>query len=104
MKVINLLLSALALDEVIDHAGIQRPRPIQRQHSNDVFKAVGLQLGEQLFHAVRFHLENGGCIGITQHLIGSRVIKAIELTEREVPIGVKAIDVIHGHLNDGEIS
>ena len=65
MKVINRLLATLAFDEIIHHAGIQGARPIQGQHGNNVFKSIRLKLGQEFFHAIRFHLKNRGGVGIT---------------------------------------
>ena len=47
----------LAIDEIVDHAGLQRPRTEQRHQRDNVFEAVGLQALNQIFHATRFELE-----------------------------------------------
>ena len=104
MKIIDRLFTTLALNKIIHHAGVQWARPIEGQHRNDVFETVGLQFGEQLFHAVRFHLKNGGGIGIAQHLIGGRIIKTIEFPQGQLAIRIEPIDVIHGQLDNGQVA
>jgi len=104
MKIVDLLLTPFTLDEVIDHAGVQWPRTIKRQHSNDVLESVGLKLSQKLFHAIRFHLKDCSGVGIAQHLVGRRIIKPIKLAQGERTAGMQAIDVIHCHLNDGQVT
>ncbi len=75
MEVVDLLLTLLAQDEVIDHARAQRPGTVERQHRDDVLEPVGGQLAQQLFHAVALDLEDCRGVGIFQDLIGARVIE-----------------------------
>jgi hypothetical protein len=49
VEVVDRLLALLAQDEVIDHAGAERARAVQRQHGDDVLEAVGLQLFSSFF-------------------------------------------------------
>jgi hypothetical protein len=48
----------LAVDEVIDHARLQRSGPKQRNQRDDVLEAVRQQAADQLLHAARFELEH----------------------------------------------
>jgi hypothetical protein len=59
MQVIARRLAAvLAVDEVIDHARLQRPGTKQRHQRHDVLEAVRLQAADQVLHAARFELEH----------------------------------------------
>ena len=50
----------LRVDEVVDHAALERPRAIERAGGDDVLEAVGLELLQQLLEARRFELEHAG--------------------------------------------
>ena len=50
----------LAVDEVVDHARLQRAGTEQRHQRDDVFEAVRLQAPDQVLHAARFELEHRG--------------------------------------------
>ncbi|CRZ93707.1 Uncharacterised protein [Vibrio cholerae] len=65
----------LTVDKVIHHAGLQRPRTKQRHQSDDVFKTVGLQSLNQLFHTARFELEYRGGFGILQVTERARIVE-----------------------------
>ena len=77
VEVIDPLLPALAQDEVFHHARLQWPRAVEREHGNDVFKLIGLQLQKITPHARRFHLKDASGVGVLQHLVGRRVIKSV---------------------------
>ena len=50
----------LALDEVIDHARLKRPRAKQRNQRDDVLETVGLQTADEILDAARLELKNRG--------------------------------------------
>ncbi|OQA30785.1 MAG: hypothetical protein BWY57_02652 [Betaproteobacteria bacterium ADurb.Bin341] len=102
MEIIDLLLALLAQDEVIDHARTERAGAIKGEHGDDVFKPVGRQFLQQLFHAFRFHLENGRRIGLFQDLVGRRVVEA-QTHQIELFAG-QAFDVFQRQLDDGEVA
>ncbi len=58
----------LTVDEVIHHAGLQWARTKQRHQCDHIFKAVGLQTLNQIFHAARFKLEHRGGFRALQHI------------------------------------
>jgi hypothetical protein len=44
MGVLDLLAAVLALDEVVDHAALDGPRPVERARGHDILETVGLEL------------------------------------------------------------
>ena len=68
VEVSNLFLPFAPVDKVLYHAAPQRTRPIQRHRGNQVFKACGRQILDELRHARRFHLEYGARPALAQHL------------------------------------
>ena len=50
----------LALDEVVDHAALNRAGPIERVESGEVFNGVGLVAAQHIAHAAGFKLEDAG--------------------------------------------
>ncbi len=72
MQIVDLLagLVVLALDEVIDHARLQRSGPEQRHQGHDVLEAVRPQAPDQILHTARFQLEDRRRAARLQQLIG----------------------------------
>ncbi len=103
MKIINRLLAFLAQNEIVDHTRPQRTRTIERQHSNNVFKAVRRKLLQKLLHPVTFHLENRSGVGVAQNLISSRVVK-LELVQIKVEIRVTLVNGINRVLNNCQVT
>jgi len=58
--VFDLAASVLALDEVIDHAALDRAGTVQGVEGGEVFDRVGLIAAENVAHAGRFKLEDAG--------------------------------------------
>ena len=100
--IVDLLLTFFPQDEVVDHAGTQWAGAVQREHGDDVLEAVGLQLFQQLFHTVRFDLENRRGVGILENLVGLRVVEG-QGFQRRAAAG-QLLDVVNGQLEDGEVS
>jgi hypothetical protein len=48
-EVVDLLLALLAQDEVVDHSRTERPRPVEREHGDDVLEAVGRSFATSFF-------------------------------------------------------
>ena len=104
VRVFNLHAAVLAVDEVVDHAGLQRPGPEQRHQRDNIFERIRLQAFDQIFHAARFQLEHGGGVGRLQQVESGLVIQrqgfdlqglfALRLTA--------AVDVFHRPVDDGE--
>ena len=65
----------LTIDEVLDHAGLQRPGPEQGHQRDDVFETVGAQIFDQFLHAATLKLEHCGGVTTLQHAEDLGVIK-----------------------------
>ena len=66
----------LAIDEIVNHAALNRPRAIQRVQSRQVFDRVGLVAPQYIAHAMRFKLEDArGQSLVKNFLIGLIVIE-----------------------------
>ena len=103
MEIVDGLLALLAQDEIVHHAGTQRPWPVQREHGDDVLEAVGLELGQQLLHALRFKLEHRRGIGLLQHLVGRRIVEMLGV-QGLIEARVELFDVLEGELDDGQVA
>ena len=66
-------LAVLAVDEVIDHARLQRARAEQRDERHDVLEAVRLQAPHEVLHAARLELEDRGRAAGLQQREGLRI-------------------------------
>src|SRR5690606_23064551 len=71
------------------------------QHRDDVLEAVGLQLLEQLLHALACQLEHRGRVRVPQHLVGLRRVEA-ELLHLEPELWMPPDDVAVGQVDDGQ--
>ena len=61
------LAPVLTIDEVLDHAGLQRPGSEQGHQRDDVLETVGTQIFDQFLHAATFKLEHCGGVTTLQH-------------------------------------
>ena len=109
MEEVNGLLPFFAQDEIVDHARTQWPGTIQREDRDDVFKAIGLELFQELFHAVAFKLENRGGIRDFKNLIRLGIIKrqarkvqAIAWCNPCLPLCV--LNVTDGQIENGQVA
>ncbi len=75
MEIIDLGSTVFTVHEVHHHAGLQRPRTIQGQHGDNVFKSGRPQTAQQLLHPTRFQLEHRCRITFAQQLVGGVVIQ-----------------------------
>ena len=91
-------------DEVVHHAGLQRPGAVERHQGNDVLEALRGQAHQQLAHAVGFQLEDAQRPSGAQQLIGGLVV----LGDRLEVHGCKPLDGTQlvgsgdGVLDDGQ--
>src|SRR5699024_8324404 len=67
--------AVLAINEVLDHAGLERARAVERNQSDDIFEYGWLQALYEAAHTGRFKLEYGGCIALLQQLESNPVIQ-----------------------------
>src|SRR5262249_34673462 len=73
--VANALLPVMAQDEVINHASINWPRPVQGVKRGEIFNGLGSKLSTDLLHARRFKLENSIGAPFAKQLHSALVIK-----------------------------
>ena len=73
VQVIDGLLAVLAID--VGRNVVHRTRPIERDHGDDVFEAVGLQPLQAFAHARTFELEDASRIGLRQHVVRRLVVE-----------------------------
>ena len=66
--------AVLAVDEVIDHARLQRAGTEQRHQRDDVLEAVGLQAPDQVLHAARLELEHRGGAARLEQRVGRGIV------------------------------
>ena len=66
--------AVLTVDEIIHHAGLQRAGPEQRDQRHDVLEAIRLQPADEILHAARLELEDGGGAAGLEQRVGGRVI------------------------------
>ena len=103
VEIIDLLLALFAQDKIIHHTRAQRTWPVQREHRDNVFETIWLQLGQELLHALRFKLEDGRGIGLFQDCVGRWIIKAQGVEVRgEGRIHLTAI--FDGQIDNGEVA
>ena len=76
MQVINgpVLAAMLAIDEILDHARLQRTRPIQRKDGDEIIEMIRLQPLDQIAHASRFELKDCHRLAIAQQLVGPLIV------------------------------
>ena len=65
----------LALDKIVHHAAVQRPRPVEGHQGGDIIEAFRAQAIEQVLHARTFKLENPGGIPGGKQIVGCLVGK-----------------------------
>ena len=96
--------AVLAGDEVVHHAGLQRPRPEQGDQRDDVVEAVGLELAHEIRDAARLQLEDRGRAAGLQELEGLRVVErqARKVNRRLARGEAFRIDEPHRPVDDGE--
>ena len=95
--------AVLAVDEIIDHAGLQRAGPEQRDQRHDVLEAIRLQPADEILHAARLELEDGGGAAGLEQRVGGRVIHGQRAhRERRRLRRPRAVDERRGALDDGE--
>ena len=68
IRIGDLFTTMLTIDEVIYHAGLQRPRTEQGHQGYHIFEAVRLQTLNQVFHAAGFKLEDRRGFRALQHI------------------------------------
>ncbi|MNQ31510.1 hypothetical protein D3C85_448860 [compost metagenome] len=104
VRVGNLRAAVLAVDEVVDHARLQRTGTEQRHQGDEVFQAVRLELLDQLLHAARFELEHRGGLGLLQQRVGRLVVQRdeVDVQRLQALLRLFAVDRLQRPLDDGQ--
>ena len=98
---------ALALDEVVHHAGVQGPRTVEGVDGDDVLEAGGAQLPEDVLHARAFKLEDAVGVSPGEQVVGRLVVHGDpgdgeQLRCSQGRPGHAIIDVLHRFVDDRE--
>ena len=107
VRVRNAFTAVLTVDEVVHHARLQRAGAEQGHQGDHVFKAVGLELFDQLFHAARFKLEHRGGFRALQHVVGFFVVQRNQVDIDQFRFATAlllAMDGLHRPFDDGQSS
>ena len=75
MEIFRLLLALFTCDEIVDHAGAQWPRPVQRHQRDNVFEAIAFQPPLQILRRTRLGLEHRGGIAVGEELVYHRIVE-----------------------------
>ena len=67
--VFDLLAAVLAIDEVVDHAALNRAGTVERVQSGEIFDGIRLVAAQHVAHAVRFKLEHAGGQAVVKDLL-----------------------------------
>ena len=104
MQMLDLGPAVLAVDEVVDHAGLERPGPEQGDQRDEVVEAVGLQSPDEILHPARLELEHRGRRAGAHELVGGRIVGGECLEVERVLAGRTALIVDGGQrpVDDGE--
>src|SRR5271157_953853 len=99
--VFDLLAPPFALDEVFDHAALDRPRTIERVQGGEVFDASWLVAPQHVTHAVRFKLEDARGQSGVEDLLVRRLVVELQLVQIE-PLSARLLNQAQCVVNDGE--
>ena len=79
----DLAAAPLALDEVVDHAALDRARTIERVEGGQVFHRVGLVAAQHIAHAAGLELEDAGSQrAMKDFLVGLCIVQRNQSTYR----------------------
>ena len=96
--VFDFLAPVAAINEVINHAAIDRAGSVERVERRQVFQAIGLQPAADVFHAVGFKLEDRFGLAVAEELQRRPVVER-NLCEVE-RLGSLALDGLQGVVDD----
>ena len=89
------LLAVLAVDEVVDHARLQRTGPEQRQDRDEIVETIRLETFYQIAHTGRLELEHGRRAAAAQELVRLRIVDRQRIdVDRRLPFSLAR--VVHG--------
>ena len=95
--------AVLAIDEILDHTRLQRPRPEQRYQRDDIVEAIGHQALDQILHAAGFQLKHRRGLTLLQQFIDRFIIQwqGIDIDFR-LPITGLGVDHLNRPIDDGQ--
>ena len=65
----------LAVDEVVDHAALNRAGAVERVERGEILDAAGLIAAQDVAHARRFELEDAAGEGLGEDLVGGGIVE-----------------------------
>ncbi|GBD26730.1 hypothetical protein HRbin30_02071 [bacterium HR30] len=75
MKILDWHLAVLAFNELFHHAGVERTRPEQCQHRDQVFELGWPERRYQFAHAAALQLEDPDRVSAAKQLVRGRVVE-----------------------------
>ncbi len=69
-------LALLAVDEIIDHATLNRAGAIERVEGGEILDTGRLVAAKDIAHAVRFKLKDGGGFSASEEFVGFGVVQS----------------------------
>ena len=75
MQVFDLLFAVFALDVVVGHAAIERPRPVKSKNGDQILETVGPDLHGHLADARAFQLEHAGGVALTKRAVSFFIVE-----------------------------
>ena len=103
MNVGRLLPAVLDVHVLVDHAAVERARPVKRIGRDDVGEPVGLHLDQQVANARALELEDALGFPALQELEGHPVVhgKPVDVDGR---LGMALVDDPHGRFQGGQVA
>ncbi len=95
VRIRDALAAVLAVDEDVDHAAVERPRPVERAGGDDVLEHRRLELLHHLGEAARFQLEDAGGVAARDDLVGLLVVEGQARDVDLLCFGAPAVDQLH---------
>ena len=74
----------LAVDEVVDHAALNRAGAIERVQGGEIFDRIRLVAAQYVAHAVRFKLEDAGGQPLVENFLIGLLILERNLFQRDL--------------------
>ena len=97
MRVADFSITLFTVDKVIDHARLQGAGTEQRHQCDNIFKTVGTELANQLFHSPGFKLEYSGSLTTLHQFIGGFIVEGNLIDFQQIFTGGTAISIDHAH-------
>ncbi len=102
MDRLDRLAAVLPVGVVVVGVHAHRPRPVQRQHCDDVVELGGLHAAQQIAHRPAVELEHTQGVAAAQQLVGGPVVQRHRFqVEVNSPVG---FDVLQRVANDRQVA